>query len=52
MIAQQKKTMLRIIYFIRQWLTTLKDSTALLVEISKLNIQLKYKKLIRNIYLN
>ncbi len=51
-VAPQKKTTLCTIYPERQWLTVLRDSTALPVETLRLNIQLKYKKLMGNTHLD
>ncbi len=51
-VAPQKKATLRTIYPVRQWLTVLRDSTVLHVEILKLNIQLEYRKLMGNTHLD
>lgn len=51
-VAPQKKATLRTIYPVRQWLTALRDSTALPVETLRLNIQLEYKKLMGNTHLD
>ena len=48
MVAQQKKTMMRSIYLVQLWLTVLRDSMTLSVEIFRFNIQLEYQKLIGN----
>ena len=51
-VAPQKKATLRTIYYVRQWLTALRDSTALPVETLRLNIQLEYRKLMGNTHLD
>ena len=51
-VAPQKKATLRSIYPVRQWLTVLRDSTALPVETLRLNIQLEYRKLMGNTHLD
>lgn len=51
-VAPQKKATLRTIYSVRQWLTTLKDTTALAIETIRLNIQLEYKKHVSNTHLD
>ncbi len=52
MVAPQKKATLRTIYLVRQWLKVQRDSTAIPVEILRLNIQLEYRKLIGNTHLD
>lgn len=52
MVTLQKKVTFCTIYPIRQWLTARRDLTALSVKTLRLNIELKYKKLIENIYLD
>ena len=51
-VAPQKKATLRSIYSVRQWLTALRDTTALPVETIRLNIQLEYKKQMGNTHLD
>ena len=51
-VAPQKKATLRSIYSVRQWLTALRDTTALPVETIRLNIQLEYKKQTGNTHLD
>ena len=51
-VALKKKATLRTIYPVRQWLTVLRDSTALPVETLRLNIQLEYRKLMGNTHLD
>ena len=51
-VAPQKKATLRTIYPVRQWLTVLRDSTALPVKTLRLNIQLEYRKLMGNTHLD
>ncbi|MCJ1263357.1 hypothetical protein MMC22_003227 [Lobaria immixta] len=51
-VVPQKKATLRTIYSVRQWLTALRDSTALPAETLRLNIQLEYRKLMGNTHLD
>ncbi len=51
-LAPQKKAKLRIIHPVCQWLTVLRDSMTLPVETLILNIQLEYRKLMRNTHLD
>ncbi len=51
-VALKKKATLHTIYPVRQWLTVLRDSTALPVKPPTLNIQLEYKKLMGNKHLD
>ncbi len=51
-IVPQKKTTLRTIYPVRQWLTVLRNSTMLPVKTFRLNIQLEYRKGMGNTHLD
>ncbi len=51
-LASQKKTTLLTIYLLRQWLTVVRDSTALPVETVRPNNHLEYRKLIGNTHLD
>ncbi len=52
MVASKKRATLRTIYAVCQWLTVLKDSTAVPVKTLRLNIQLEYRKLMGNTHLD
>ncbi len=51
-VAPKKKATMRTIYPVRQWLTVLRDSTALPVKTLILNIQLEYRKPMGNTHLD
>ncbi|MCJ1462703.1 hypothetical protein MMC07_001306 [Pseudocyphellaria aurata] len=51
-VASQKKTSLRTIYSIRQWLTNLQNTTALPTETIRQNIQTEYQKLMGSAFLD